>query len=148
MSLEARIAWAAGLFEGEGTISLRGNRSRRTGRIEKNVSIYMALAMTDEDVVRKFHEVIFKIGSVTGPYTSKQKTVGSCGRKAVWRWSVTNTQNCVTVYELLRPWLGSRRRQDGDAALVARYIYEQSTDHFNVVQNDFPEWVTTAALLG
>lgn len=45
-STETELAWAAGLFEGEGCLSFAG------------VAPTLKLVMTDEPIVRKFHEVI------------------------------------------------------------------------------------------
>jgi hypothetical protein len=44
------IAWAAGLFEGEGSITRFG----RPGKFDLRVS----LNMTDEDVVRRFDAIV------------------------------------------------------------------------------------------
>jgi hypothetical protein len=44
------IAWAAGLFEGEGSITRFG----RSGKFDLRVS----LNMTDEDVVRRFDAIV------------------------------------------------------------------------------------------
>lgn len=61
------LAWAAGLFEGEGCI--------HDGR---NTPV-MSLATTDEDVLRKFH-LIIGLGTINGPYQRGTK-------KPVWAWS-------------------------------------------------------------
>ena len=49
------LAWAAGLFEGEGCFTFQGSKKARTrgGRLGK-----AQLSMTDEDVVRKFHTIM------------------------------------------------------------------------------------------
>jgi hypothetical protein len=60
MASAEEIAWAAGLFEGEGCISY----IRPWGR---EPDIQAALAMTDEDVVRRFDEIVDR-GRVYGPY--------------------------------------------------------------------------------
>lgn len=145
---ELNIAWAAGLFEGEGTIQLRtSNRSRRDNSIEQNVSIIMQLAMTDEDVVRKFHEAVFGIGTVSGPFYNKQATVSGKPRKPTWAWRTTKIDACITVYTLLRPHLGIRRRATGDAALRGRWEYERDSAHFNTQTHEFPEWITGGPVL-
>lgn len=56
-----KIAWAAGLFEGEGCSSWN-NRNKR---------ISLQLATTDEDVVLRFKRAIGNIGIVNGPYQPK-----------------------------------------------------------------------------
>jgi hypothetical protein len=56
---ELDIAWAAGLFEGEGSIVIS-----REGRVALQVH------MTDEDVMRHLAEVLG--GNITGPYQYQQ----------------------------------------------------------------------------
>jgi hypothetical protein len=51
MKKEIEIAWAAGLFEGEGTIVIAGNNGIKGCRIQ------LAVEMVDEDVVRKFARI-------------------------------------------------------------------------------------------
>jgi hypothetical protein len=48
MPTNEQIAWAAGLFEGEGTITLNGVAQAPR----------MKLSMTDFDVVRKFYDIV------------------------------------------------------------------------------------------
>jgi hypothetical protein len=59
MASSEEIAWAAGLFEGEGCIS---HMQRGSG-----LDLQIALAMTDEEVVRRFDAVVDR-GRVYGPY--------------------------------------------------------------------------------
>lgn len=69
------IAWAAGLFEGEGCASFRS--SHRTKR-----SFDLALASTDEDVVRRFLATV-KHGTIYGPKWGRRST------KPYWVWNTT-----------------------------------------------------------
>lgn len=91
------IAWLAGLFEGEGCISLRDYISDAEPRFN------LIIKMTDEDVIRRAHGVA-GIGCVGGPYMEK------AGTKPCWRWSAWNNQNCVALLYAMYPFLGSRRR--------------------------------------
>ena len=96
---EAAWAWAAGLFEGEGSITYPGKQLGPGRRVR------LQLKMTDEDVVRRFQQVVG--GIVYGPYKYLHKD-GHI-RKAAWMW----TSDGVDAAELLRrwwPWLGERRR--------------------------------------
>src|SRR4051812_7873246 len=98
MATEAEIAWAAGLFEGEGCISY----IRPWGR---EPDIQVALVMTDEDVVRRFDEIVDR-GHVYDPYHPP-----SAGprRKPFWRWAAIGDP-AHDVVDLLGPWLSPRRR--------------------------------------
>jgi hypothetical protein len=57
MSEELDIAWAAGLFEGEGTI------------VDSTGSVQLRVKMTDLDVLEKLFDV-FGVGGIYGPYES------------------------------------------------------------------------------
>jgi hypothetical protein len=95
---ERELAWAAGLFEGEGSIG----QSRGYPRLQ--------LASTDEDVVRRFQSVV-NGGAVHGPYPSRGPT-GSTRQdyKVHWRWGATG-RPARAIMALLLPWLGKRRME-------------------------------------
>lgn len=61
------------------------------------------LKMTDEDVVRSFHNIV-KVGNVTGPYLKTD-------RKPVWIWQVGSFEGVQAVMALLWNGLHSRRKQ-------------------------------------
>jgi hypothetical protein len=88
------IAWAAGLFEGEGTITQSRGR------------LYVRLKMTDESIVLRFAEIA-RFGEIYGPY-SHQRTDGYV-RKPYWVWLAAEYE-ALEVLEMLWPWLGQRRR--------------------------------------
>jgi hypothetical protein len=105
------LAWAAGLFEGEGSISPRKTAAPHLWQL--------ALTSTDEDVVRTFCEVIGS-GRVYGPYgyvngTSRRRD----HHKPYWRWSVSDQLGIEAVAGLLRPYLFERRRARLDECLEA-----------------------------
>lgn len=93
------IAWAAGLFEGEGSCYFR---DRKQGTSASR-SACVVLNMTDEDVIRKLHRII-GLGSVNGPYQPPGN------RKPVWRWSVTGSEQPQAVLAAFWPFLCSRRQ--------------------------------------
>lgn len=93
-------AWAAGLFEGEGSLTPSGN-----GWAAK-------LGTTDEDVIRRFHEVV-GCGTVYGPWQRG-------AFKPIWQWTCTDKAGLERVAERLGPWLGERR--SGRLRAVAAYV--------------------------
>jgi hypothetical protein len=100
----AEIAWAGGLFEGEGSIWFDGHRHRTgTGRLR----LGMSLSLTDHDVITRFCRIVGH-GTVAGPYMSAKST------KPYWIWQVRNAAAVGYVSELLRPWLGERRTRTLD----------------------------------
>ena len=92
------IAWAAGLFEGEGTIFFHTNSKRYR----------LGLKMTDEDVVEKFFN-IFKVGKLYGTYTPKDKKLNGENRKDFWIWQCWDQSDIHAVLKLLLPYFGKRR---------------------------------------
>ena len=102
MSGAINTAWAAGLFEGEGSISATPER-RNVPHGSVWRYIRLSLGSTDEDVVRRFHEVA-GCGSVGGPYQYKAE------RKPHWQWSATGAKADAFLEEIL-PLLGERRQR-------------------------------------
>ena len=90
------LAWAAGLFEGEGSFTF--------ARRGKYVSIVAELGMTDEDRVKRFQEVL-GIGNTT-VHTKPIKTHW----KTMYLWKTGSFEGVQAVISMLWPWLGPRRR--------------------------------------
>lgn len=89
------IAWAAGLFEGEGCISH-----------SRHGTPTVSLCMTDEDVVKRFAKVV-GFGSLRGPeYPS-----GNLGQRSRFWWHGNGYQQAQATIALFWGWLGERRRQ-------------------------------------
>lgn len=90
-------AWSAGLFDGEGCISI-GTQGEGGWTV-----VRLHLGMTDEDVVRRFHRTM-GFGSVSIP-KSRSKT-----RKTMYRWQGGVTLDRLPSLEAAwKPWLGKRR---------------------------------------
>lgn len=101
-------AWAAGLFEGEGSLSW----------IRKELAPYPTakLSMTDEDVVQRFAAII-GVGKVTRPKRIE-------GRKQLYSWRAFGAAAMERLNETIGPWLGVRRR----AKLNEMLTYEPMRD--------------------
>jgi hypothetical protein len=91
---EAAIAWAAGLFEGEGCIT----QDSRSGlpRIE--------LAMSDEDVVTRFISIVGY-----GNLKIKEFSVYKPHYKPQWRWAIQKASEVNRILTMFLPYLGQRR---------------------------------------
>lgn len=101
----AEIAWAAGLFEGEGTIAPKRGKG--------NAHRYQAaIIMTDEDVVRRFGRTV-EIGKVYGPYQPKNPKF-----RPIWRWTTTKHDEITELFRLIGDHLGERRRRTFEEALA------------------------------
>ncbi|MGN6431825.1 MAG: hypothetical protein ACTHNB_14015 [Gaiellaceae bacterium] len=97
------IEWAAGLYEGEGTVTRCKHRLR------------LAVSMTNEEAVRRFADAV-GCGTVYGPYQYDQRD-GSV-RKPFWAW-IAECEDALRVAELLTPWLSAERRRQLERVLRA-----------------------------
>src|SRR5215471_13395567 len=97
---QAQIAWFAGVFEGEGSIYVR--RFVRGKAKTEHFHGGLRLQMTDEDVVRRIHQIT-GVGSVV----SCRPT--GLGSKRSWAWQVQDRAGFEIAVEMLRPYLGERR---------------------------------------
>lgn len=93
------LAWAAGLFEGEGCISMTKIKTRKD-----SLKLSVAVCSTDEDVITAFTKII-GYGKKKGPYKSSYPT-----GKIRWIWEVQNQPDCLAVLSLLLPYLCARRK--------------------------------------
>jgi hypothetical protein len=98
------IAWAAGLFEGEGSIVTYHARRCETPKLQ--------VQMTDHDVILRFHQTM-ALGRVNGPYVRAGKSW-----KAQWTWSVTSFESVQALVAMWWPWLGARRRLKATEVLM------------------------------
>lgn len=92
------IAWAAGLFEGEGCF---GVYHRKKGTKQ----VLVKLGSTDRDVVERFHAIV-GCGAVHQPRVDSRPN-----RKAVHTWVVYEAIKVCEVIDLFMPWLGIRRAE-------------------------------------
>lgn len=85
------VAWAAGLFEGEGCISL-----------PKSGGVRVSLAMTDPDIVERFHRIV-------GFGKTFNRAPSGTGTKKVYGWYVNDRRDIAQFLELIGHLLGQRR---------------------------------------
>ena len=95
------LAWAAGLFDGEGCVYMAGHR------------VQMSLNNTHLPTVRRFHEIV-GTGSVHA--TKNNSKPAHC--KPMWAWHASCAKAEVVLRSLL-PWLVTKREQ-AEVALFAR----------------------------
>jgi hypothetical protein len=88
------LAWAAGLFEGEGSISIH---QRRNGIVH--------LAMTDADVVERFAKVM-GFGRIYHHPQDKRKAT----YKPLINWVAGSFEHVQAAIAMMWPWLGTRRQ--------------------------------------
>lgn len=93
------LAWAIGLFEGEGSITLR-----------RNGTVTLSLAMTDLDIVERF------LAAIGTGRLSSQPAGRNGRRKRLWRVDVDEIGEVVRILDLFYPRLGRRRQERADLA--------------------------------
>jgi hypothetical protein len=99
MSREIDIAWAAGLFEGEGSIYIASIRKYRYPRLQ--------VTSTDRDVLEKFISIV-KYGRI---YSNGHVRSNRMGNKQKHWIQISNIGECRYVVREFWPYLCSRRRQ-------------------------------------
>jgi hypothetical protein len=97
----ADSAWMAGLFEGEGSISI----SKKKGYC------YLQLVSTDEDVLYKFARLAACKNKITYCPRRPHQT------KDAYKWQVGNREDVTRLLETWMPFLGDRRRAKANEVL-------------------------------
>jgi hypothetical protein len=100
------IAWATGLFDGEGCITLYN----KTVKGYEYRTVQICMTMTDEDLVRRFHDVV-QVGNVTFRESKNPR------HKNQWAWQTQSRKDIIHVLRMFLPWFGSRRAQKAREAI-------------------------------
>jgi hypothetical protein len=99
---EAEWAWAAGLFEGEGSIILGKTRYRQPA---------LWLRTTDRDVLERFAQIV-GAGYIT------ECALRECHTKQQYSWSIGSRAEVRRILLQMRPWFGVRRGAKADEVLA------------------------------
>lgn len=102
------LAYASGLFEGEGSCSVN-RRTLQRGRPQPQIQI----GMTDLEPLQKFIEGVAVPANICGPYHH------AGGRKPEWRVTYSTFEKVQAVAAKMWPWLSPRRREQVRATLAA-----------------------------
>jgi hypothetical protein len=97
--VNTEFAWAAGLYEGEGSC------------VERKYGWTLVVPSTDHDVLERFHAAV-GCGKVFGPYQPKRP-----GSKRVWKWMCSDKAGIERFGERIFPMLMPRRRMQVQRAL-------------------------------
>ncbi len=101
------VIWAAGLFEGEGTVCwVKGTPTKYYPRLQ--------LKMTDEDVVKRF-AMIFNL-----KYKAVNRKSFEPHWKDVWYLDATGSKAYAPLIAMF-PWLG-KRRQERITSVIYKWI--------------------------
>ena len=107
------LAWAAGLFEGEGCFA--SWRKQRKGRPEGQYHrmARASITMADEDILQAFQRII-RVGAI---YLTKRADPKRIHHKQLWTWTTGSLQGVQHTAASLWAWLGPRRRLQASEAL-------------------------------
>lgn len=120
MTFDVRqLAWAAGLFEGEGCFSFSDSRVRQ---------VSAALNMTDEDIVRRFRAIV-GFGAIYEVAPQKSHW------KKQWRWRASTFEQVQALMAAFWPWLGVRRRARAIEVLRCYHALEPASIKQRVVRS-------------
>jgi hypothetical protein len=111
-SYREELAWAGGLFEGEGSASIRGEH--RVGK--GGPSLRIGVAMCDLGPLERFQRAIGGLGIIYGPYSPPSRHPDW---RPIFHWRAERFEHAQAVIAMLWPWLDSRRRGQCKAALDA-----------------------------
>lgn len=102
MSRALDIAYAAGLFEGEGSVHGRKGHGARA-----------AVSMSDREPLVRLQETFG--GNLRGPY--RRKGAKAC-HKALYVWALCGWDPVEELFRQLAPWLSPRRTKQFERALA------------------------------
>lgn len=95
-------AWAAGFFDGEGTISVADTASRRGSLRAKQIKA--SCNQIDAEVLYRFRDAV-GVGAVRGPYGKNRR------RRPIYVVTVHGIERVELMYEALWPYLGSVKKE-------------------------------------
>jgi len=96
------LAWAAGFFDGEGSITCTVGEGSRAIHVE------ITQAGDEEappDTLVKFHSAVGGIGLIR-----RKKRYGTLSKKPLWRWGATSFMHAQAAIGMLWLWLGESKR--------------------------------------
>lgn len=108
------LAWAGGLYDGEGSASVTPHRTH-VGHFSPEVGVTQS-GTTRPQLLERFQDVLGR-GRIYGPYTQEGATL------PVFRWKAAALNDVDHALYVLAPWIGPVKRDQ--ARRVARVLVEQ-----------------------
>jgi hypothetical protein len=113
-SEEHELAWAAGFFGGDGTVtasrSIRGSPARHL-----RARIAQAGAAGEPEVLRRFKSAAGDLGSIRGPFMPNNPW----SRQPQYAWQAGGSIKVEAILERLWPWLDEAKRDQARRAIVS-----------------------------
>jgi hypothetical protein len=111
MSLETDIAWAAGLFDGEGCVFMA--RQVRKSRPSLSYSLRLSMSMVHKPTIERFASIVGH-----GKVVVHGRDKARCNARDSWQWSTYNAK-ALNVLRMLRPHLVTKAAEADIAAQFA-----------------------------
>jgi hypothetical protein len=109
----SELAWAAGLFEGEGSIIP-----------EKNLRpAALSMGSTDKDVLERFAAAV-GAGAILGPYRGQGSRTPQ-HYKPMFAWKISGIYQIQAILRLFWPYLGERRRSKAAEVIASYYLSDR-----------------------
>jgi len=102
------LAWAAGFFDGEGSIGGYSNPE------EAHISFVLRVYQTERTTLDRFHKAVLDIGAVNGPYFRQDRKEH---HKPAYMYSVCGHPQVQAVIALLWPFLSQPKKNQTRKAL-------------------------------
>ena len=118
-------AWAAGLFDAEGSTSLSDHHSHDGYKVIE-ASITQGSSAGHPDELVRFTDLI-RFGRIYGPYEQEGASA------PIYRWRVSTVTDVRRMLHLLQPWLGDMKRSQAWTALAV-------VDHQPTLARGRVEW--------
>lgn len=118
MPVKTEIAWAAGFFDGEGTVFVRHtlrHKGGTTGKYYPLTTVEIAATQTDRQPLDRFHRVV-KVGAVHGPYKRSKKNKKKW--KPYYRWETAGRPSVAKVLHLLWPYMSEPKQDQAVACWI------------------------------
>lgn len=122
---EFESAWAAGLFDGEGTFGAYASARMRPSWRGVSMSIPQSSATVVPETLLRFRAAV-GVGTVTGPRIVPSPWT----RLPQYRWQATGRHVCTAAIKVIWPWLGPVKRAEIRAA--AEYL-DPGAEHWMTV---------------
>ena len=110
----AEIAWVAGVFEGEGTIRVR----------KGNYGAQVSIRMDDRDVIERVHSIMG-----FGNFYEIRERRASGQVVTQYNYQLGSAGHVIAFLEIVRPWLGARRREKAEAAIASARLIGSNYAH-------------------
>lgn len=110
---EVRVAWLAGIFDGEGTFGIYRKWSGRNRYSQ--LFYHFNIANTDKKIISEIHAIFSENGIISRiknhVYDSRPQAKTYKGNKPCWRVHLHGKSNMAKALSLLIPYLVGRKKQ-------------------------------------